>query len=332
MTFRRDMKNHNTFIMRLLIFFVVVIFGIGGVYLWWNEAVSSVDPSDSAPVIFVVKKGEGIRSISARLAQQNLIRSSTGFYLTVKALGIERDIQAGDYRLNKSMDAAALARELTHGILDTWVTTLEGWRVEEIATKLAKELNIPESEFLKYAKEGYMFPDTYLIPTEATPAGVSQLFQDTFDKKMTPQMRSELTKTGLTLDQAIVLASIVEREGVSDADRPVIAGILLKRLKSKWPLQTDATIQYVLGYQADEKTWWKKALTREDLQVKSPYNTYLNQGLPPGPIANPGLSAIKAVINARETDYWYYLHDPKGDVHFGKTVEEHNMNISRYLQ
>lgn len=314
-----------------LLFTVTVVLAVGS-WLWWRDAISAVDPADTTPKMFIVRRGEGVKSVAARLASSGLIRSPTGFYLLVKLMGIERDLQAGDFRLNPAMDAGALARELTHGTLDVWVTTLEGWRVEEVAAKLTKELDIPESEFLKVAREGYMFPDTYLVPRDATVGAVADLFLETFAKKVDENLRADVKKTGLSFDEVVTLASIVEREGRTEEDRPVIAGILLKRLKADWPIQADATLQYALGYQVGEKTWWKKVLTQEDKKVKSPYNTYLNPGLPPGPIANPGLASIKAVIDPKETDSWYYLHDPQGRAHYAKTLEEHNSNIAKYLR
>lgn len=326
------MKSNKPYRSRFFLLLVVAAALVAIGWLWWRDAISAVDPADRTPKIFVVRRGEGVKSVAARLASEGFIRSPTGFFLLVKSMGIERDLQAGDYRLNPAMDAATLARELTHGTLDVWVTTLEGWRVEEVAAKLTKELDIPESEFLKVAREGYMFPDTYLVPRDATVGAVAALFTTTFDKKVDDAMRVDAKKTGLTFPEVLTLASIVEREGRTDEDRPVIAGILLKRLKADWPIQTDATLQYSLGYQVGEKTWWKKGLTDEDKKVKSPYNTYLHPGLPPGPIANPGLASIKAVIYSKETDNWFYLHDSKGGVHYAKTLEEHNGNIAKYLQ
>jgi UPF0755 protein len=152
------MKSGNTLALRISILLLVLLITFSGVWFWWTSGTAAVSPSDNAPVIFVINRGEGVKSIAAKLSQQNLIRSPTAFYLLVKLMGIERQIQAGDFRLYRSMDAKAVAQELTHGILDVWVTTLEGWRVEEIANRLAKDLDIPESEFLKYAREGYMFP------------------------------------------------------------------------------------------------------------------------------------------------------------------------------
>lgn len=322
------MKSNTT---RLGILLFVLVIGMGSAIVWWAEGTSSVDVTDSTPVMFVVTRGEGVRTIASNLAQKKLIRNPITFFLLVKFLGLDNNLQAGDFRLNRTMDAGSIARELTHGMVDVWVTTLEGWRSEEIAGKLTKELDIPGSEFLRIAREGYMFPDTYLIPQTATPAAITQLFLDTFNKKVTSQMRQDAQKIGLPFDQVIILASIVEREGRTNEDRPVIAGILLKRLRAGWPLQADATLQYTLGYQPDQKSWWKKELTAADKLIASPYNTYAHPGLPPAPIANPGLAAINAVIYPVDTPYWYYLHDPEGKAHFAKTIEEHNENIAKYL-
>ena len=324
-------KPHS-FIARLVLLFLLVVFVAWGGWFWWRYSIAPVDPSDTTPVIFVVKNGEGGKEISADLARHNLIHSPTSFYLLIKLLGIETQMQAGDFRLNKSMDARTMALELTHGILDVWVTTFEGWRDEEIATQLAKDLDIPEDQFLQNATEGYMFPDTYLIPRDATGAGVAKIFMDNFNTKITAAMRVDARKTGLPFAQTVTLASLVEREGKTDADRPVIAGILLNRIKLGMPLQVDATLQYVLGYQPFGKTWWKGELTDEDKKITSLYNTYTNVGLPPGPIANPGLSSLTAAMYPASSDYLYYIHDKTGAVHYAKTIEEHNANVRKYLQ
>lgn len=325
------MKSNNPLRRRItvLILVVSVITLVG--YYWWNDAISAYDPTDTQPVVFIVSKGESVRDIASRLAGEKLIRGPLGFYLLVKSLGIERNIQAGDFRLNRSMDATHIAKELTIGMLDVWVTILEGWRNEEIAIELAKNLNIPEQEFLRVADEGYMFPDTYLIPQDATASAIAEIFRKNFNKKVDSKMREEAQKEGLTLNDVIILASIVEREGKTDNDRPVIAGILLNRLENGWPLQADATIQYALGYQPDKKTWWKKDLIEEDTSIDSPYNTYAHTGLPPGPITNSGLASIRAVLYSQRTDNMYYLHDNKGIVHYAKTLEEHQQNIETNL-
>jgi len=177
-----------------------------------------------------------------------------------------------------------------------------------------------------------MFPDTYLIPRDATASAIVEMLLENFNKKITNAMREDAKKTGLSFEQTIILASLVEREGNSDADRPVIAGVLLNRMKLDMPLQVDATLQYALGYQPFEKSWWKKELTDEDKKIASLYNTYIHPGLPPGPIANPGLASIKAAIYPTATDYLYYIHDRTAAVHFSRTVDEHNANIEKYLR
>jgi UPF0755 protein len=327
------MKSNKTVLYRFVIFGIVLFITIGGLWFWWNDSISAVDPTDETPEIFIVSKGDGVKTIASNLAQEKLIRSPIAFFVKVKLSGIERQLQAGQYRLNRNMNASQISRELTHGIMDVWVTIPEGWRSEEIATKLTKDLDIPESEFMKYSQEGYMFPDTYLIPKDATVAAIAQILINNFHKKVPDLLLSEATrKNNLKSDEVIILASIVEREGRSDQDRPMIAGILLNRLKQKMPLQVDATLQYILGYQPNEKTWWRKSLSDEDKTIDSLYNTYKYVGLPLKPIANPGLSAIKAVINPVSSNYLYYLHDQKGIAHYASTLVEHTANIEKYLR
>lgn len=317
---------------RLVVFLVLLFFFFSIAALWFKEGAKPVNPQDKTPKIFVIKKGEGVREIAVRLKKEGLIRSPLAFFLLVRFSGIARDIEAGDFRLSPAMDAVSIAQDLTHGTLDVWLTTLEGWRAEEIALKLAQTLSIPEQEFLKVAQEGYMFPDTYLIPKEATAGAVAQIFYRNFARKFDESLKNETRRKGLEEKEVIILASIIEREAKYKKDRPVVAGILLKRYQKNWPLQADATIQYALGYQPEEKSWWKRGLTKEDLKVDSPYNSYKNIGLPPTPICNPGLLSIKAVIDPQETDYWYYLSDREGKMHYAQTFEEHSQNIARYLQ
>jgi len=325
------MKSNNLIITRIrvsaVVFVLTIIIGV----VWWQYAMGPVDEKDINPVVFTVPRGQGSKEIARRLKNAELIRSEIGFYLLVRLFGSGNDIQAGDFRLNKSMDTKTIARELTHGMMDVWVTIPEGLRIEEIATKLTKSLNIPEKEFLMVAEEGYMFPDTYLIPRDATASGIGSMFRENFDKKVTPEIVAEAKKEGLSKKDLVIMASIVEREGRGAGDRPIIAGILLNRLRNDWPLQADATLQYIAGYQALDKTWWKKDLVENDKTVESVFNTYMNPGLPPAPIANPGLEAIRAVAYPETSDYMYYLHDESGIAHYAKTIEEHMANIKKFL-
>jgi len=319
------MKQKIYILIGIIIFFFIIT------SLWWNQANRPVDFSNKTITTFTITRGETARSIAERLQKQGLIRSSVAFFILARFGGISGDLQAGDFRLSPSMDLQTVTATLTHGTFDVRITIPEGWRKEEIALELAKQLNIPQSEFEKVAKEGYMFPDTYLIPKDASAAGVADIFLANFNKKITAEMKERARNKGLTLDEVIKIASLLEREVRFDEDRSFVASVILNRLKIGMKLDIDATVQYALGYQPNQKSWWKKDLTSEDLGIDSPYNTYKNAGLPPTPISNPGLAVIKSVIEAPETDYLYYMSDKSGKIHFAKTIEEQNSNIAQYL-
>lgn len=309
----------------------IIITGLLIFWLWWSQAVKPTNPDDKTSVLFTIENGENIRSIADRLQKQNLIRSPVAFFLLARFGTVADKIQAGEFRLTRSINMYEIADSLTHGTVDVQITIPEGWRNSEIALKLAQVLSIPENEFLKAASEGFMFPDTYLIPKEASASQVSKIFLENFNKKVTDRELNLSRQKNLTLEELINIASLVEREAKFDDDRPVIASVILNRLKIGMKLDIDATVQYALGYIPAEKSWWKKELTLEDLEVDSPYNTYKNPGLPPTPIANPGLEAIVAVLQAPKTDYLYYIADSTGKSHFAVSFEEHARNIAKYL-
>lgn len=319
--------------MKKLISLLVILILIGGtIYLIYREGSLPVNSSDKTNKIFTIKKGQSVTMIANNLSNEGLIRNKIVFYAVIKQKGYDKKIQAGDFRLSPSMDVYKVAETLTHGTLDKWVTIIEGLRKEEVASIMAKDFNVTETEFNQLATEGYLFPDTYLIPTDATTERIIEIMKNNFDQKYTSEIASKAAKQKLTKDQVITLASIVEKEALG-TDRQQVANILLKRLHNNWPLQADATVQYALGYQVKEKRWWKRYTDLDDLKIESPYNTYKNPGLPPGPICSPGVSSIEAVVNADdETPYFFYLHDKEGNVHYAKTNEEHEKNIQKYLQ
>lgn len=298
--------------------------------LWWDTQLKNVS-SDKSTKVFVIAKGSGVSEIAKKLKQENLIKSELAFKIYIKQNNLTDKLQAGSYKLSASMSVKELVRTLKIGSEDIWATLIEGWRVEEMAKKLTSELGIDEKEFLKNAKEGYMFPDTYLFPKQASASYIAETLKKTFDKRFTEDLRVKIRSKGMTEAQGIILASIVEREARSQKARTEVASILLRRFKIDMGLNADATIQYALGYQTDEKSWWKRHLTKEDLKINSSYNTYLHRGLPPGPICNPSLSSLEAVANADpNTPYLYYYHDLKGNSHYAKTLEEHNQNVANY--
>lgn len=323
--------------MKRLIWLIIILLSV--FFLgkgWWDSQLSSVS-SDKSTKVFVIAKGAGLSEIAKRLKQENLIKSELVFRIYIKQQNLTNKLQAGSYKLSPSMSIPDMLKTLQLGSEDIWVTLIEGWRVEEMADAISSKLNpsaplgtrVQSSKFIEMAKEGYMFPDTYLFPKGATAEYITDTLRKTFDARLTEELRSKIRSLGLTEDQGVILASIVEREARSDGARKMVASILLKRFKIGMALNADATVQYALGYQKRENSWWKKNLTLDDLKVDSPYNTYIHAGLPPTPISNPGLSSLKAVASADSTTpYLYYYHDSKGNSHYAKTLEEHNQNVA----
>lgn len=314
---------------RLLVLVVLIIVLLGGFFLWWNNGLMAVDPQDKSAKMFVVQQGKGVRELANQLKKEGLIRDPVVFFLLVKQLGLDNKIQAGAFRLSPSMRAADIAENLTHGTLDIWVTIPEGKRAGEIAEILKEKIPTYSDDWRgKLAlEEGYLFPDTYLFPRDADISTIISIMKNNFDQKYAtvPPPTTRLSK-----EEIVTLASLIEREAITDEEKPVIAGILHNRLNAGMALQVDATIQYAKGQNGTTKKWWEPVLVAEYKSVASPYNTYLSPGLPPGPIANPGIAAIKAAAVPVDTEYVYYLHDKNGVIRYAKTLDGHNANISRY--
>lgn len=310
----------------VILILVVVIIST----FWWQNGVLPVNSQNNTPKIFVVENGQGVREIANSLKKEGLIRDPVVLFLITKQRGLDKKIQAGDFRLNPSMNAYEIAESLTHGTLDIWVTVPEGYRAEEIADILEGKIPNYDKSWREVLNqnEGYLFPDTYLIPRDADITTIISIFKNNFQTKY--DSVKSLKTNNLSDTQTLVLASLVEREAMLEEDRPLVASVIYNRLSIGMKLDIDATLQYALGYQKDEKRWWKKGLTNEDKKLNSPYNTYINPGLPPAPISNPGLSAISAALNPAETDYFYYITDTNGKNRYAKTIEGHSANIEKY--
>ncbi|OGD86346.1 hypothetical protein A2Z23_00365 [Candidatus Curtissbacteria bacterium RBG_16_39_7] len=315
---------------KIFLFFLLVTLISGSFFFWYKTQLLPVS-DQKITKDFIISQGQSLSDISANLKKEGLIKSPLAFKIIVARLGLAKKMQAGNFRLSSNLSSFQVVATLTHGSSDVWVTFPEGQRVEEIAAKLHEVLGILENEFLKVSKEGYMFPDTYLVPKNAGAKEVAQMMMDNFQKRVTAPLPQDAQKRNLSLEQVVILASLVERETRFEEDRSKVAGILIKRWRLSLPLEVDATVQYALGWQKEEKTWWKTTLTVKDLAVNSPYNTRKNAGLPPGPIANPGLSSIKAVVYFQESPYFYYLSDNQGKIHYAKTLEEHIENINSFI-
>jgi len=310
---------------KLLIILCLIFVGVTG-FSSWIYLNSKPASAQTSATNFLILKGTAASVVGDNLQKAGLIRNSLVFKLYLYASGRQKALVAGEYSLSPNLSLFEIVDQLAHGPKEIWVTIPEGLREEEIVEKYIKAFGLENADaetfrsgFLQAVsgKEGYLFPDTYLFPKDATPQLVVTKMLSTFDKKV----------ASVTYDQ-LVMASLIERETRTAAERPIVAGILYQRIVMGMPLQVDATVQYVV---ANEKTGWWPEITLEDRKVKSAFNTYLILGLPPAPIANPGLSAISAAINPEKSDYLYYLHDAQGMIHYAATLEEHNLNIKKYL-
>lgn len=313
--------------------------------LWYGGLLTQPLDPKGVEQPFTIKPGESVPSIAIRLEEVGLIRSTAAFRAYLVYTGLDTSIQAGNYTLSPALSIVDIARELQDATPEqvTFVI-LPGWRMEEVAASLSTSgLSITPDEFLSAARsappgldflpasvstEGFLYPDTYVLPRGTTAETLVREFLRNFSLHLTTDLREGFARQSLDVYQAVTLASIVQREGVVPDERAQIASVFLNRLREGIKLDSDPTVQYALGYNAAQGIWWTNPLTTADLQFDSPYNTYLYSGLPPGPIANPSLSSLRAVAFPAETPYYYFRArcDGSGLHTFAVTYEEHLQN------
>lgn len=297
---------------------------------------------------FVIRLGESVGSISGRLYDAGLVRNAGIFreYLVYK--GYDTQLQAGKFELSPTLSMVAVAQAMLDAT-PTEVTfgVLPGWRLEEIAAALPTSgMSITGQEFIQAAHnldlvpelkrdlpeqaslEGFLFPGTYSIPRGASTGELIAKLTSRFTQEVTPEMRAAFQKNGLSLYQAVTLASIVQKEAVLEEEQPLIASVFYNRMAAGMKLDSDPTVQYALAFNQAQSTWWTNPLTAADLQVDSPYNTYAVTGLPPGPIANPGISALQAVAFPAKSQFYYFRARCDGShLHvFAATLDEQVKN------
>lgn len=320
----------------LLVFVLIGLLACAGFAGWLYSVILPVSQTPAAGQRIVVKKGSGVAQVAELLEEKGLIRNALVFRVYARIQSLDTKIQAGSYTLSPNQSLPQLALALTQGTEDTWVTVLEGWRREEIAEYLDNQdglTTFDAQEFLTIsaASEGMLFPDTYLIPNESSAQSLYDLLTRTFEKKFADAYTQEIADSGKTLPELVTFASLIQREAKTFSDMRHVAGILENRMRLGMPLQVDATLQYVRGYDEAKKSWWSPPLV-EFKKTQSPYNTYVTLGLPPHPIANPGLDALRAALDPLPTDDVFYIHAPSGVMYYAETLEEHNQNVARYLR
>lgn len=313
--------------------------------LWYDGQVTHPLNSAAGEQTFTVSDGEQAADVAARLEQDGLIRSAGAFRAYLIYMGLDTGLQAGEYTLSAALSPIQIAEHLQDATPENIkFVVLPGWRLEEIAASLPTSgFEITPDAFLAAAHstrpsvdslpagasaEGFLFPDTYILPRNTQAQALVDLLMRRFDQMLTPAIREGFSRHDLNIYQAVTLASILQREVVKADEQPIIASVFYNRLAAGMPLQTDPTIQYALGFDAVSHSWWRAPLSLDDMAIDSPYNTYANAGLPPGPIASPGLSALQAVAFPADTPYLFFRArcDGSGRHAFAATYEEHLKN------
>lgn len=318
-------------IKRILFILIILLAGIVFYgYININQSASNINDLK----IFNIERGDSVKKIAQELENEKIIKSSNFFLIYSLLTNNNKSIQAGEYLLSPQMNIPQIIKIIVGGkVNEEKITIIEGWDLDDIANYLTEKGISTKEEFFKVtgeprnkdSLEGYIFPDTYNITSRDTAETIVQKALLNFEIKITSELKNEIEKQGKTIEEIIIMASIIEKEVRTLEDKKNISDVLWKRINVQMPLQTCATVLYAIG----EK---KPSVSTADTQFDSPYNTYRYRGLPIGPIANPGMNSILAAIYPTKNNYWYYLSAPDGKTHFSTTLDEHNYKKNLYLR
>jgi UPF0755 protein len=328
-------------VVRFVFVLALVVVGVlAAGALWFRNAVAVDRSYPQQPLTVVVPSGSTGHDVADLLASRGVIGSAFAYDLLARLRGERSSMKAGEFSFSAHQTTADILRQVVTGgqQVAVWVTIPEGFTAKEIAQTLAAR-NLGDEAALESTffgetldlagtrttnLEGFLFPDTYLIPTSATPAEIAKIMTDEFRAQLPRDAAAQAKRLGLSLPQIVTLASLVEREAKADDERPLMAGVYYNRLHVGMPLEVDATIEYTFAHHKD-------VITYADLARDSPYNTYKNAGLPPTPIANPGRASLLAALHPQASKYLYYVYKGNGHHAFSRTLAEHNANVARYL-
>jgi len=318
----------------------------------YTEIYSDV-PQEVESISFTIEKGESVKNIAEKLEEKQIIRNAWLFRKYVAIKGMDKDINFGEFTINGPLTIKNVASALTETTLsEMTITILPGWDLRDIGNYLemegieqreglhevtgfpavlptkSKSYNIP---LLKYkpknvSLEGYLAPETYRVYTDATVEDIVEKLIMQRDSQFTDKMYKDIKKADRTVHEVLIIASLLEREVKHDKDRAKVADLFWRRYDEGWGLQADSTVHYVIGKKGDVFT------TAEDRASSNQWNTYKHAGLPPGPISNPSIESIMGAIYPDSNKYWYFLTTKEGDVKFGKTLDEHNANVLKYIR
>lgn len=324
--FFETLKNKTLLVQKKYIIIVGVLLFLCGIGLYVYNAPRHFPVG----TVITIEQGDGSLEIANQFEKYNIVTSKILLNTIVIALGGERTIVSGEYVFNQKLNVLDVAKRITRGqfgLVPKKITIPEGLSSYEIAEVFALKIpSFDKEEFIAQAvlKEGYLFPDTYYFIPNAKPADIVAKLEENFAKKM-DEIKDEIKNADASLEDIIIMASILEEEARLTRTRQIVAGILWNRIKKGMPLQVDGTFKYINGKGSAD-------LTLSDLSIDSPYNTYKYKGLPPTAVSNPGLDSIKATLNPIKTEYVYFLTDNNGNMHYAKTLEEHVKNKHKYLR
>lgn len=314
---------------------------LGAGFWWYSQGLQPMSSVRQDPISVTIPEASSTRQIAVILKKAGLIRNELIFRIYTRRTNTATKLQAGSYMLSPNASMAELVEELQSNQAGVKVTLVEGWRREQMAEALEKAFSgagsvFDEVLFLEKTEklEGQLFPDTYIFSPSATTDDVLNDISENFVKKTADVF--EKPAVNLTQEEIIILASLLEREAATDKDLPLVASVLLNRLEIGQALQVDATLQYAkvsrtCGEKIRCEAWWPTPLS-EDKTIESAFNTYAHTGLPPAPIASPGLRALMAAANPETSRYLYYLTDPTGITYYSETYDEHLVKINQYLR
>jgi UPF0755 protein len=314
---------------------------VGAASLWFRNAVYVDRGLPAQRTDVVIQRGATFSDVVAALQAKGVLEHPLAFRILARLRHVDADVKAGEYRFPAHQTSDDVLQRLVRGEqFAVWVTIPEGYTAHEIARTLAgrslgdaaanehvflHDGGIAVGGTLTKNLEGYLFPSTYLIPIDAGPQRVAKIMVDQFRKELPADAAARAKALRLTIPEVVTIASLVEREAKIDADRPLIASVIYNRLRLGMPLEIDASIEYTFPEHHD-------VITKRDLEIDSPYNTYRHTKLPPTPIANPGKASLDAAFRPATSEYLYYVAKPDGHSAFAKTLQEHNANVARYLK
>jgi len=324
---------------RIALVFIGLFFLLATMFfLWFGQYF--VQPADRAGAeqVLLIEDGMSLRQVAGILEEKGIIKNKTFFLLWARLKGYGKIIKSGEYSLSPAMAPVKIFDILTRGTIITHpVTFPEGFSAEQIGETLTQNIKVDKSAFLSLVHdsiilkkhgisgpslEGYLYPDTYQFRRRQSPESIIDVMLDHFNEVISP-FKKRIGETGMTLEEVVTLASIVEKETGRADERPLIAGVFLNRIKKGMRLDSDPTVIYGIEN-------FNGNLTRDDLKRYTPYNTYVIKGLPPGPISNPGLESIRAVLYPADTDYLYFVSKNDGSHFFSRSLEEHNRRVLTY--